>query len=158
MRKTFKLVRTEKKLTTTQKIRDYLRGKTIRIENSNGGHDYGAPGTTLILDMTYATITTSSISRARPGGAGNTLSFQNFSVGPETIEDLNEEIKNNKKRIKEINQEIKTCEMKIKYLTETGSDEFDEMEYKAFNVLTVLEEANLTKLERAKLISELVSA
>ena len=53
-------------------------------------------------------------------------------------------------------QEIFDIEDKLKFLNETNQDTFNENEYKAYQTLTLIEEGNLSKGEKAKKIAELL--
>jgi hypothetical protein len=52
--------------------------------------------------------------------------------------------------------EIAEIEEKLRFLEETGQTNFDENEFKAYRTLTLIEEQDLTKAERAKKIAELL--
>jgi hypothetical protein len=46
---------------------------------------------------------------------------------------------------------------RIKYMDETGTDTFDENEFKAYQTLTIIEKGNLSKLDKAKAIAALLN-
>ena len=46
---------------------------------------------------------------------------------------------------------------KLKYMDEVGSDTFDENEFKAYQTLTIIEKGNLSKLEKARAIAQLLN-
>ena len=52
---------------------------------------------------------------------------------------------------------IAETEAKIAFLKEIGSDMFDENEFKAFHTLTIIEQGNMSKIEKAKAIAALIS-
>jgi len=52
---------------------------------------------------------------------------------------------------------IVTLEAKIRFLEETGQESFNENEFKAFQVLTIIEKGELSKLEQAQAIAKLVN-
>jgi len=83
------------------------------------------------------------------------------NVGYSVIEVYNKS-KNmtNKQTLTEIlekkKQEISDIEDKLKFLNETNQDTFNENEYKAYQTLSLIEEGNLSKGEKAKKIAELL--
>jgi len=52
---------------------------------------------------------------------------------------------------------IAETEAKIAFLKEIGSDTFDENEFKAYHTLTIIEQGNMSKIEKAKAIAALIS-
>jgi hypothetical protein len=83
------------------------------------------------------------------------------NVGYSVIEVYNKS-KNmtNKQTLTEIlekkKEEIFDIEDKLKFLNETNQDTFNENEYKAYQTLSLIEEGNLSKGEKAKKIAELL--
>lgn len=62
-----------------------------------------------------------------------------------------------KEKIEKTQAFIAETEAKISFLKETGSDTFDENEFKAFHTLTIIEQGNMSKIEKAKAIAALIS-
>ncbi len=60
-------------------------------------------------------------------------------------------------KIAESQREIDDMKSKINWMLETGATEFDEHEHKIWKALTALENSELSKLEKVKIISSLVS-
>ena len=60
-------------------------------------------------------------------------------------------------KIAESQREIDDMKSKIHWMLETGATEFDEHEHKIWKALTALENSELSKLEKVKIISSLVS-
>ncbi len=52
---------------------------------------------------------------------------------------------------------IAETEAKIAFLKEIGSDTFDENEFTAYHTLTIIEQGNMSKIEKAKAIAALIS-
>jgi hypothetical protein len=52
---------------------------------------------------------------------------------------------------------IAETEAKINFMKEVGTDTFDENEFKAFHTLTIIEQGNMSKIEKAKAIAALIS-
>lgn len=57
---------------------------------------------------------------------------------------------------KEITSEINIIKEQIKFLKETKNEVFDENEFKAYRTLSLVEDDSLTKMQKAKLIAELI--
>jgi len=60
-------------------------------------------------------------------------------------------------KIAESQTEIDDLKSKIHWMLESGATEFDEHEHKIWKALTALENSELSKLEKVKIISSLVS-
>ena len=60
-------------------------------------------------------------------------------------------------KIARTNAFIAETKAKIEFLKEIGSDVFDENEFKAFHTLTIIEQGNMSKIEKAKAIAALIS-
>lgn len=155
-KETFYAYKVRTKLGTAMKIREYLAGKTIEIITLAGGHNYGQPGDKVKLDNPGMRTTSTGLSAGVLGG--NTISFTNFRIiDLETREQIREYIKDIEENIEELKTSIKYQESKIEYLDETKGIIFDENEFKAFSVLSMLDDSSTTKLEKAKLISGLMN-
>jgi len=152
-RKSFSSIKNKKGLNTSEKIRKYLMGKKVIILNTKDGHNYGQIGD--IFEITQGNFTTTSIAGATPGG--NNIKHSQFSV-IETLtkEDLKEEIKTlqNEKKILDVN--IKSYKAKLEFLEESKSETFDEEEYKAYKVVSLMEDTSLSKLEKVRSVLELI--
>ena len=72
-----------------------------------------------------------------------------------TIEDMNDELKSAEEAVLNAEKVVENIKFKIEYMTEVGSDNFDENEYKAYSTLKTLENTNLTTLDKAKQIASL---
>jgi hypothetical protein len=65
-------------------------------------------------------------------------------------------IKELEKELSEAQTKLNNIQFKIDWLTETGSDEFSEDEFKVYQTLKLLEDEKLSRLEKSKLIAELI--
>lgn len=74
-----------------------------------------------------------------------------------SVEKFNALIEKAKENIARTKVFIAETEAKIAFLKEIGSDEFDENEFKAFHTLTIIEQGNMSKIEKAKAIAALIS-
>ena len=70
---------------------------------------------------------------------------------------LEADIEAQRKIVSDANEKIATIKTKLKFLEETGQTEFNENEFKAFQVLTIIEEGGLSKLEQAQAIAMIVN-
>lgn len=59
-------------------------------------------------------------------------------------------------QLKHKQSEVEILREKIDFLSETGQEEFNENEFKAYRILTLFEGGELSKAEKAKKIAELV--
>ena len=69
---------------------------------------------------------------------------------------LQEQIKKAEERIKQQKAFIEETRAKIAFMDETGSETFNESEFKAYQTLTIIEKGDLTKIEKAKAIAALI--
>ena len=74
-----------------------------------------------------------------------------------TREFINEQINGIKKQQEELNGKIKVYEQQLAYLDETGQNSFDDTEFKAYYALKVIETENMSIVERAKAIANLIN-
>lgn len=72
-----------------------------------------------------------------------------------TEEDIKEEISSEEAKIKNANDEIAILKSKLDYLSETKSKNFDENEFKAYHALKIIENSDLSLIEKTKFISKL---
>ena len=145
------------------KLKEYLLGKRIKILNTCGGHNYGSTGEVITLNNEKLTVSGGSgntynvLNNGIDGG--NSLNFTRFSVLSNlTTKDIQDNIKSLKKNISDIKEEIKKEEVKIEYLKETGSEKYDENEFKVYTTLSLLEDPKLSKLEKARLVANLIKS
>ena len=61
------------------------------------------------------------------------------------------------KDIKKYEEEIQQCKSKIEFITETGSESYDEDQFKVYNILKMIEDPKTTKIQKSKLIAEMIS-
>ena len=59
--------------------------------------------------------------------------------------------------IEQAKEKIEKTQAKIDFLNEVRSETFDENEFKAFHTLTIIEQGNMSKIEKAKAIAALIS-
>ena len=79
------------------------------------------------------------------------------TAGKTSIDKFQELIEQAKLKIEKTQAFIAETEAKIEFLKEIKSDEFDENEFKAYHTLTIIEQGNMSKIEKAKAIAALIS-
>jgi len=154
-------------------MRQLLVNKEIIILNQTGGHNYGPNGTIIKCPADASLL-------GFAGGAGNkftslklniinatgvyynNINFDSFVVRISlTKEDLLNDIKSLKKAkkdyISKIDEQIEECNFKIQYLKDTDSKEWNANEYKAYRTLELVDNADLSRIEKAKLIAQLIN-
>ena len=60
------------------------------------------------------------------------------------------------KKIFAAEEQIREYKDRISFLDETGSEEWNENEFKAYRTLTIIEQSEMTKLDKAKAIAALI--
>lgn len=70
---------------------------------------------------------------------------------------IKDEIERVKKEMIDLNKQVDVYEKQLAYLDETNQEAFEEVEFKAYYALKVLEQANMTTIDRAKAIADLVN-
>ena len=72
------------------------------------------------------------------------------------IENLNVTVEELTNELEEATAKVSEIKMKIEYLQESGAKEFDETEYKVYSTLKLLENNELSNMEKSKIIAELI--
>lgn len=75
-----------------------------------------------------------------------------------SIEVLQEQIEKAKEKIERTQAFILETKEKIDFMKEIGSDVFDPNEFKAYQTLTLIENTEMSKLEKAKAIASLITS
>ena len=68
-----------------------------------------------------------------------------------------EQIDKAKEKIEATKMFISETESKIKFMDETGMDDFNENEFKAYHTLLIIDKSNMSIVEKAKAIAKLIS-
>jgi hypothetical protein len=74
-----------------------------------------------------------------------------------SIEVFTEQIEKAEAKIVATKAFIAETKSKIDFMKEVGSEMFDENEFKAYHTLTIIEQSDMTKIEKAKAIAALIS-
>ena len=88
------------------------------------------------------------------------LSFETRYLEPvktSTREKIETRIELIKAEIEKQSALITELNAKLKYMDEVGSDTFDENEFKAYQTLTIIEKGNLSKIDKARAIAQLLN-
>lgn len=156
---------------SVENMRNMLHGKTIEVLKQTGGHNYGPVGTQITIPVgqpigfgggsgsRYNSISIGNLD----GKYYNNISFTAFTVVTAlTEEDIKNQIKTlqaaKKKAAKDYDAQIADYNAKLDYLKESGSLEFDETEFKAYRTLQLVENEELSKIEKARLIASLIDS
>lgn len=153
------------KLNTSATIIDFLQGKRLKVVGNKSAHNYGAVGTTFVVDAntdynnynrTVASANTTYGSALIQGG--NTLYWTDVVIEDTmTEENLTERIKTQEKIIKDAQKEIKQAKEHIALLQELGVKELDEDTLKVYRIMQTLKSNSGTEIEKAQKIAAIVS-
>jgi len=78
------------------------------------------------------------------------------NTGENSLENFKEKIKKLDNEIKKINEEKQDIEKKINFLKESGSEKFNDNEYRAYIAIQTMDKENLSDFEKAKIIGDLI--
>jgi hypothetical protein len=129
-------------------------GNKIKVIANKGGHNYEIGEVYKVVKIYNDSLTAKSLDGKF---VGNSLYGTEIEFVSLTIDELKEDNESLKANIAEIQKEIEDNNLKIAWMEENGVSEYDENQFKAFRTLSLLEDETLSKLEKAKLIGELVS-
>jgi len=74
-----------------------------------------------------------------------------------SLETFQEQIDKAIEKIEATKSFIAETQAKIDYMKETGSEMFNENEFKAFHTLTIIEQSDMSKIEKARAIAALIA-
>jgi hypothetical protein len=133
-------------------------GAKVKVIANTSSHSYKIGETYEIINLYYSGSQVTSVQAKFPNGtAGNSLYLLDIECVAYTIEDFEEANKDLIDQLEATKKEISDNEERIAWMKENNIVEFNETEFKAFKTLTLLEDDSLSKMEKAKLISELVN-
>ena len=121
---------------------------------------YGVqPGTeATICGKSYsADYTVQYMKNGKLSSMGVAVGYLSATSPKSTIEKLQDQIIAAQEKIAKTNKFIAETQAKIAFIEETGSEVFDENEYKAYQTLTLIENGSMSKLEKAKAIAALIT-
>jgi len=133
-------------------------GGRIKVVANTCSHSYQIGETYEINHLYYTGSQVTSVqARSSNGTTGNVLYLSDIECVDYTIEELEEFNKDLIDQLEATKKEISNNEERIAWMKENNITEFNETEFKAFKTLTLLEDDSISKMEKAKLISELVN-
>jgi hypothetical protein len=140
-----------KKMITT----DLSIGTKLVVVGCTSGH--GSPiGTKLTLkNWYYGSGCGTPATGVQVNECNSWFSLCDVRLDSYTKKDLEEELKNVEEKLTEAKTNVENVKLKIEFIKETGSSNFNENEYRAYNTLKTLEYSKLSTLEKAKHIASL---
>ena len=164
MGKTLQQIFTEKKITTQAAALKLCKGKRFKIITppagwSASGHNYGPVGT-----IFTATVTSPSNFSGIGGSGGccalkancNSIYYYEVEFCGGTLDDLQSEQKENLLEIEKLRAENAILDEKMEYMKVNDLTEYDEDLFKVFNILKVLDKKNVTGMDRAKAVQDII--
>lgn len=139
-----------------QEANNALTGKTVKIIGNKTGYDTPI-GTIVKISHVVNYLPNNCYAYYTYNGNPLYAFLQDIEICPLTKEQLEESIKDLNNSIKELEDLKKVTLSKIEFISENGLEEFDENTFKSFHVLKMLDDNKLSRIEKAKLISKLVS-
>lgn len=141
-------------------VRKFQNGETAIVNSKVSSYDISvnkvAAGTEVkIIDYNYEGV----YRVQRPdGGTFNMTTIVLDRTTPKTsIEKFQLLIEQANEKIEKTQAFIAETQAKIDFLNEIKSDVFDENEFKAYHTLTIIEQGNMSKIEKAKAIASLIA-
>lgn len=140
--------------------RKFQEGDLAIINSNVSNHDikynHVGPGTEVkIVGYNYEGVYVVE----KPNGGRITLSTHVLDKTTEktSVEKFQLLIEQAKEKIAKTQAFIAETQAKIDFLNEVRSETFDENEFKAYHTLTIIEQGNMSKIEKAKAIAALIS-
>ncbi len=165
MGKTLQQIFTEKKITTQTAALKLCKGKKFKIVAppqgyGASGHNYGAVGTMFTANVAsasnFAGLGGSSGSCALKGPGFNGIYYYEVELMGGTLEDLQNEQKDNLKEIEKLKAENAILDEKMEYMKVNELTEYDEDLFRVFYILKVLDKKNVTGMDRAKAVQDII--
>jgi hypothetical protein len=144
--------------------RKFEIGDTAIVNSKVGAydriHNHVSPGTEVIIKSYENSYSGSGHYIVQTPTGKNVRFFPNAldkTAAKTSIDKFQELINQAKEKIEKTQAFILETEAKITFLKEIKSDTFDENEFKAYHTLTIIEQGNMSKIEKAKAIAALIS-
>ncbi len=140
--------------------RKFQNGETAIVNSKVSSYDtvYNkvSPGTAVkIIDYKYDGLY--QVQRPDGGTFNMTTTVLDRTTPKSSIDKFQDQIEKAKENIARTQAFITETQAKIDFLNEVRSETFDENEFKAFHTLTIIEQGNMSKIEKAKAIAALIS-
>ena len=133
-----------------------LIGKKLKVIGNTASHGQPIGAIITVAGIQYPT-TNNPVFTAVCNGTVRHFNYADVEAFSLTIDDLQEDITRLCKEIEESKKEQEMIAAKIKFMHSNGLEEYDENTFKAFHTLELLDNKKLSKIEKAKLISKLIS-
>jgi hypothetical protein len=132
------------------------RGDGWNVTNKHGR--YMQTGVTLTVDRVQANGNHVRVYTAEVPSylTGSMLEISSSTAGLSTREKFNTAIKEFEDKLRHYNRQIAEVQSKIAYMDSVGTEVFDPTEYKAYQVLQIVDTEGSTQFEKAKLIANLI--
>jgi len=127
----------------------------IPVKNSNS-HNYKIGTVYRVLSVDSGDGTFRAISTDGCDWMGNHLKASDCKLAKIGVESLQEKLEEVQSKFEKLQSEKLELESQIKWMADTGTDTFDENEYRVWQALSTIEDGGLSKLEKVKLIAALL--
>jgi hypothetical protein len=127
----------------------------IPVKNSNG-HDYKLGEVYRVVSVDSDVDLLRAVSTDGCNRLGNHLRASDCKPGKVGVETLKERLADVQSKLEKFHSEKLELESQIKWMADTGTDTFDENEYRVWQALSTIEDGDLSKLEKVKLIAALL--
>ncbi len=125
-----------------------VKGAKVRVVNNTAQHNLPIGSTyTVKIVNTNNTVAVNEVSQV--------FYLVDLELETMTKDDLKKRIDGVEESIAASRKEIDGLKARLAYLDEVGEDKYDERELKAYQTLRLLEQTNMTTLQRAKAIAGL---
>lgn len=159
------------KIDNYRDIAAYLKNKQCIVIGNSSSHNYGVNGTQFVVKGamidSYILSSNGYVNRKMTneglsmpninGRGGNSICFRDFKIGGNTIKDIEEENEMLEKSIKSTKDNINDNILKIKFMYDNKLTTFDNTEFEVYKALSVLEDPSLSKIEKAKALSNIIN-
>lgn len=147
-----------KKTTALQMVGKKVKLNQAGITAGYMGSFYNSTGPFKVLKVigTTAYLDIEHLRASYP--AGYPIAFMYIELcEPDTVESLEENIKDFNKTIEDAQADIKLAEQKIKFMKDNNLKEFGEDDFKAYAILSIIDDPATSQIEKAKAIAKLVN-
>jgi hypothetical protein len=112
-----------------------------------------------VMGYNFQGYYTVRVDNGTPNGVNVSEKSNVFEKGKpkSSIEMFTEQIEKAVAKIEATKAFITETKSKIAFMQEIGSDQFDENEFKAYHTLTIIEQSDMSKIEKAKAIAALIA-
>ena len=132
-----------------------LVGKQLKVIGNTAGHQVPINTIITVASVNYPT-TPNPVYVAVVNGSNRNFNIEDVEFCPLTIEQIQEAIKDLDTEIEANKKEQEVLRSKIKFMQENKLDVYDEDTFKVYYTLNLLDNDKLSKIEKSKLISQLI--